>query len=118
MRTGRSAQGMPCRVGAFISSAFPICRRRIWTVQPCEVPIDGAPIVALTLRYDRIDNFWFSLLHELAHVGRHFNGAMEAFVDDFSLREAPSRHEDTRENEADEWAEEALIPADLGQPRT
>jgi HTH-type transcriptional regulator/antitoxin HigA len=74
---------------------------------------DGAPIVALTLRYDRIDNFWFSLLHELAHVGRHFNGAVEAFVDDFSLREAPSRHEDPRENEADEWAEEALIPRDL-----
>jgi HTH-type transcriptional regulator/antitoxin HigA len=73
----------------------------------------GAPIVALTLRYDRIDNFWFSLLHELAHVGRHFNGEMEAFVDDFSLREAPSRHEDIRENEADEWAEEALIPRDL-----
>lgn len=77
--------------------------------------VDGsAPIVALTLRYDRIDNFWFSLLHELAHVGRHFNGAAEAaFVDDFSLREAPSRHEDPRENEADEWAEEALIPRDL-----
>lgn len=73
----------------------------------------GAPIVALTLRYDRIDNFWFSLLHELAHVGRHFNGEIEAFVDDFSLRESPSRHEDPRENEADEWAEEALIPADL-----
>ncbi|KJS27561.1 MAG: hypothetical protein VR75_02495 [Hyphomonadaceae bacterium BRH_c29] len=73
----------------------------------------GAPIVALTLRYDRIDNFWFSLLHELAHVGRHFNGAAEAFVDDFSLREAPSRHEDPRENEADEWAEEALISREL-----
>lgn len=73
----------------------------------------GAPIVALTLRYDRIDNFWFSLLHELAHVGRHFNGAAEAFVDDFSLRDAPSRHEDPRENEADDWAEEALIPRDL-----
>ena len=73
----------------------------------------GAPIVALTLRYDRIDNFWFSLLHELAHVGRHFNGDTEAFVDDFSLREAPSRHEDPRENEADEWAEEALIPRDI-----
>lgn len=69
----------------------------------------GAPIIALTLRYDRIDNFWFSLLHELAHVGRHFNGETGAFVDDFSLRERPSRHEDPRESEADEWAEEALI---------
>lgn len=75
---------------------------------------DGsAPVVALTLRYDRLDNFWFSLLHELAHVSRHFNGKLEAFVDDFSLRDAPSRHEDERENEADEWAEEALIPRAL-----
>lgn len=73
----------------------------------------GAPVVALTLRYDRIDNFWFSLLHELAHVGLHFNGAAEAFVDDFSLREAPSRNEDPRENEADAWAEEALISREL-----
>jgi HTH-type transcriptional regulator/antitoxin HigA len=72
----------------------------------------GAPVVALTLRYDRIDNFWFSLLHELAHVGQHFNGAAEAFVDDFSLRDAPSREEDPKENEADEWAEEALISRD------
>ena len=29
---------------------------------------NGRPVVALTLRYDRIDSFWFSLLHELAHV--------------------------------------------------
>ncbi|MBI1920953.1 MAG: HigA family addiction module antidote protein [Geobacter sp.] len=37
--------------------------------------LDGAklmcgnnPVVALTLRYDRIDSFWFTLLHELAHI--------------------------------------------------
>lgn len=29
---------------------------------------DSSPIVALTLRYDRIDAFWFTLLHELAHL--------------------------------------------------
>lgn len=71
---------------------------------------DGAPVVALTLRYDRLDNFWFSLLHELAHVGRHFDSAVEVFVDDFTLRDAPLRHEDDREDEADNWANEALIP--------
>jgi len=33
---------------------------------------NGHPIVALTLRYNRIDNFWFTLLHEIAHVlARH-----------------------------------------------
>jgi HTH-type transcriptional regulator/antitoxin HigA len=71
---------------------------------------DGAPVVALTLRYDRLDNFWFSLFHELAHIGRHFDGDIEAFVDDFTLRDVPSRHEDRREDEADDWANEALIP--------
>lgn len=29
---------------------------------------DERPVVALTLRYDRIDAFWFTLMHELAHV--------------------------------------------------
>jgi len=28
----------------------------------------GNPVVAMTLRYDRIDAFWFTLLHELAHI--------------------------------------------------
>ena len=74
---------------------------------------DGSPLVALTLRHDRLDNFWFSLLHELAHIGRHFDGKQDTFVDDFSLRDAPARHEDPRESEADEWAEEALIPKAL-----
>lgn len=76
---------------------------------------DGAPVVALTLRYNRLDNFWFSLLHECAHIGRHFNGEIETFVDDFSLRDAPSRHEDPRETEADDWAEEGLISRDQWQ---
>ena len=30
--------------------------------------IDDSPAIVLTLRYDRIDNFWFTLMHELAHV--------------------------------------------------
>lgn len=28
----------------------------------------GRPVIGLTLRYDRIDNFWWVLMHELAHV--------------------------------------------------
>ena len=30
--------------------------------------LNGNPVVALTLRYDRIDCFWFTLMHELAHI--------------------------------------------------
>ena len=33
----------------------------------------GNPVIAMTLRYDRIDNFWFVLMHELAHVSKHLS---------------------------------------------
>ena len=73
---------------------------------------DGRPVIALTLRYDRIDSFWFCLLHELAHVGRHLaHDAGTAFIDDLSLRRPERGLEDEREAEADQWAAEALIPS-------
>ena len=72
---------------------------------------DGTPVIGLTLRYDRLDNFWFCLLHELAHLGRHFEkNRVEAFVDDLSLRDVKGVKRDRKEEEADEWAEEGLIP--------
>ncbi len=75
---------------------------------------DGTPIIGLTLRYDRLDNFWFCLLHELAHLGRHMDGARdEAFVDDLSLRGVEGAKRDPKEDEADEWAENGLIPSDV-----
>jgi HTH-type transcriptional regulator/antitoxin HigA len=69
---------------------------------------NGAPLVAVTLRYDRLDNFWFTLCHELAHVALHFDGEESvAFFDDLDQHEV-----DTFEKEADQWATEALIPSD------
>lgn len=68
--------------------------------------LDGdRPIVALTLRHDRIDNFWFALLHEVAHVARHLTPEAPVFIDD--LDRANSMR---AEQEADEMASEALIP--------
>jgi HTH-type transcriptional regulator/antitoxin HigA len=76
--------------------------------------LDGAamldndrPIVALTLRHDRIDNFWFALLHELAHVANHLDEKNPVFIDDLDR----PNHERI-EDEADAMAQEALIPAD------
>ncbi len=78
------------------------------------LPGDGRPVVGLTLRYDRIDNFWFTLLHELAHISLHLDGDGEetAFVDDLSLRSLRTGGGDTKEDQADDMAEEALIPMD------
>src|SRR5207247_6988695 len=28
---------------------------------------DGSPVIAMSIRYDRLDNFWHTLLHELGH---------------------------------------------------
>jgi len=39
-----------------------------------------SPVIALTLRYDRIDNFWFVLRHELEHVLRK-HGRSEMMID-------------------------------------
>ncbi len=69
---------------------------------------DGSPLVALTLRYDRLDNFWFTLCHELAHISLHFEGEeSEVFFDDLEQHEV-----DTFESDADHWATEALIPSE------
>jgi len=66
--------------------------------------------VGMTIRYDRLDNFWFCLLHELAHLGRHIDDKADWFVDDLSLR---TQDDSKIENEADEWANEALIPSKI-----
>jgi HTH-type transcriptional regulator/antitoxin HigA len=72
---------------------------------------DGTPVIGLTLRYDRLDNFWFCLLHELAHVGRHMDVDGEtAFIDDLTLRDVEGARQDPKEIQADQWAEDALIP--------
>jgi len=65
---------------------------------------DGTPIVALTLRQDRLDNFWFTLLHEVAHLWKHV-GQDETFLDDLD-----ASSEDRREVEANRLAREAFIP--------
>ena len=71
---------------------------------------DGNALIALTLRYDRLDNFWFTLLHELAHLVRHLSEECWLIVDDLDLRSDNKVGQDDTENEADDIASAALIP--------
>ncbi|MGB7416876.1 MAG: ImmA/IrrE family metallo-endopeptidase [Thermosynechococcaceae cyanobacterium] len=74
---------------------------------------DGTPVIGLTLRYDRLDNFWFCLCHELAHVALHMKDSTEeVFIDDLSLSDMHIEDADNKETDADHWAQEALIPSD------
>lgn len=67
---------------------------------------DGRPVIGLTLRYDRLDNFWFVLLHELGHVFLHLSEGMRY---DFFDEEGTTEN-DKVEREADQFALDNLIP--------
>ncbi len=66
------------------------------------------PVIGLTLRHDRLDNFWFVLFHELGHIFLHlFDGLRYDFFDDET-----SSPGDKVEMEADSFALNRLIPDD------
>lgn len=71
--------------------------------------VDGIPVIGLTLMRDMLDNFWFTLLHEVAHVVLHYRTGLSAgFFDDIDSPEL-----DELESEANEFASNLLIPEDL-----
>lgn len=67
----------------------------------------GNPVVALTLRHDKLDNFWFSLMHELAHIALHVDGTETWFLDNLDAEGG-----DEIEQQADALAQESLMPND------
>jgi HTH-type transcriptional regulator / antitoxin HigA len=72
---------------------------------------DAGPVLALTLRYDRLDNFWFTLLHELGHIALHLSDPSDdVFID--SLEDSSSDEQEA-EAEANAFAKDGLIPRDL-----
>ena len=70
--------------------------------------INNRPVIGLTLRYDRTDNFWFTLMHELAHIARHSEFLADGFAEDLSMNVGKNH----MEQEADTLATDALIPPD------
>lgn len=66
----------------------------------------GRPVVALTLRYDRIDAFWFTLMHELAHI---FAGHQGVYLDTL---ENGIAEQDGDEREANRLSSEWLVNQD------
>ena len=67
--------------------------------------IDGAsffdkknPAIVYTKRYNRIDNFWFTIAHEIAHILLHLKKEKDFFID--NLEEINTQEE----SEADKFA--------------
>lgn len=72
---------------------------------------DGTPVIGLTLRHDRVDNFWYTLLHELVHLFMHLQSQDEAYVDDTEIE----GDEDQKEMEANRMARDAFVPRRIWQ---
>jgi len=79
-----------------------------------ETFLDGAailvepnrPAIGLTIRHDRLDNFWFVLMHELIHVAKHLSADSTGFYDDLDVDDLSH----PQEQEADDLAGEMLVP--------
>lgn len=68
--------------------------------------VDAVPVIGMTLRRDAVDNFWFTLLHEVAHVVLHYRtGLASGFFDDVENVEV-----DAFEEEANRFASNLLVP--------
>ena len=71
---------------------------------------DGSPVIVLSLRYDRIDAFWHTLMHEIGHILSKDGEVVDSNLvgdDATSSDEKPES-----ENKADTYAVEFLVPQD------
>lgn len=66
---------------------------------------DKIPVIGMTLRYSRLDNFWFVLFHELSHIILHFEKLQTPVFDDLD-----EDSEEDIEMEANSLALSSLIP--------
>jgi HTH-type transcriptional regulator/antitoxin HigA len=79
--------------------------------------IDGAafwigdkPVIAISIRFDRIDAFWYTVMHEFAHIRNGDAGSIDTDLIDESTRGiAVKLVEDEAERRANEQAASSLI---------
>ena len=66
-------------------------------------------VAAYTLRYDRVDNFWFVMAHELGHICKHLRKAKPEFLDSVDCDD----HANDLESAANAFAQTCLGMADM-----
>jgi HTH-type transcriptional regulator/antitoxin HigA len=95
---------------------------RLLIVEPlAQTRIDGAafwldaksPVLVLSLRYDRVDGFWYTLFHDLMHILNKDVKYDDPPIVDSDLvgeRSIPTTEKPAIEQRADKDAAEALVP--------
>lgn len=68
---------------------------------------NGTPYIILTKRYNRIDNFAFSLMHEIGHIYIHYSADSKK---NYKLSIPDYDDDSQEEKEANEFAANVLIP--------
>lgn len=74
----------------------------------------SAPVIGISFRYDRIDNFWFVLRHECAHV-MHGHGQSHAIVDCELGEKEPAASANEEERITNEEAADFCVPSEKMQ---
>ena len=69
---------------------------------------DDAPAIAVTLRADRIDGFWFTLAHELAHIVNRDQPGLDTNL--VGKDRQPTDDKPEIEKKADQFASDFLVP--------
>ena len=69
---------------------------------------DQTPIVVLSMRYDRIDHFWFTLYHEMMHIKHRDAWSLDEGL--VGVDATPTTEKPEFEQRADREAAEILIP--------
>jgi len=77
----------------------------------CFLSPEGRPVIGMTLRHDRQDNFWFTLLHELSHIFLHLMQGDDLVFADNTERVDPLC--DGKEQEANVYCSDRLIPSEV-----
>lgn len=78
-------------------------------VDGCVMKLEtGHMVIGMSLRYARLDYYYFTLMHELGHIALHANELDTPIVDD--LDETEEDHGSEIENEANRFARDLLIP--------
>lgn len=89
----------------------------IYQSKGTKTPVDGIsfwnkenPVIGMTLRHKRLDNFAFTLFHELGHLFKHLVNDKEGrFIDLNPKQENEDYKKSKEEKEADRFAEKNLI---------
>jgi len=118
MLTMHSYTTQPNGVKKFLNELKAVGVKFVYLSHLSKTYLDGAafldgetPIVCLTGRFDRIDNFWHTLSHELSHVYLHLSKTDDnnhIFIDDTS-----SKKTSKKEKEANELTDIVLLKSSI-----